>query len=213
MFTGIITSIGTVLERIHLGVDMRMCISPQNQSCFCDIVDGESIAINGVCLSVEKHATSDFWVYVSQQTLRVTNLMAISQGDKVNLERALRVGDRLGGHYVTGHVDGVGILESIVPCGKSQELVISYPNELAKELVQKGSVALDGISLTINTLTDSTFTVNIIPETQENTTVVTWFAGRHVHLETDILAKYVRRNLAGKTSQINEDFLRSYGFL
>ncbi|MBQ7456372.1 MAG: riboflavin synthase [Desulfovibrio sp.] len=212
MFTGIIASLGIVQKVTPLGADMRLSICPTVDEAFTNIVDGESIAVNGLCLTVEKHAHTTFSVYASKQTLARSTLQTMRQGTCVNLERALRLCDRLGGHLVTGHVDCLATIQRIRAQGESKEITLTFPSQHAKEIVEKGSVALDGISLTVNSVENTTFTVNIIPETVKNTTAKDWTQGRTLHLETDILAKYVAKHCQQPTASLTQDFLARHGF-
>ena len=184
---------------------------------------GESIAVNGVCLTVEQgqeHADyAVFSAYASAESLRKTNLGQLISGSNVNLERALALGDRLGGHIVSGHIDAVATIRSIAAEGESRRITLEFPAELAAEVVTKGSVTLDGISLTINDCDEFSLTVNIIPETWHVTTASGWKQGSSVNMETDILGKYVRRCLSlsgtAKTPQksdISLELLRANGF-
>jgi riboflavin synthase len=198
MFTGIITDIGTVLGIEDRG-DRRVRIGTGFDP--AGIALGASIACSGVCLTVvDKGGPAGegwFAVDVSAETLSKTALGQWQPGARVNLERALKVGDELGGHIVTGHVDGVGTIVSIVPEGDSRRFRFAAPRALAGYLAPKGSVALDGASLTVNEVIDSAddvvFGVNIIPHTQEWTTFGTAQAGQRVNIEIDVLARYVKR--------------------
>jgi riboflavin synthase len=187
-----------------------------------DIAIGESIAVNGVCLTVESGSAGVFTAYASAETLRHTTIGALKPGDRVNLERALAVGDRLGGHMVSGHVDCVAKILFIRQEGDSRCIRLNFPPVFAMEIISKGSVALDGISLTVNDCKDEYLEVNVIPETWRVTTVGGWQTGTCVNLETDIIGKYVRHMLrpylprqnfddTGK-SGIDMNFLRESGF-
>jgi len=198
MFTGIITDIGQVRS-----VERRGDIRVQIQTAFdTDSIDiGASIACSGPCLTVVDKGGDWFAVDVSTETMACTALDAWRQGSRVNLERSLRVGDELGGHIVTGHVDGVGVITSLEPEGGSLRIRVRMPAELAPFVAAKGAIALDGISLTVNeVLSDPVdgpvFGINIIPHTQEKTTLGQAAVGMRVNLEIDILARYISR-LAG----------------
>lgn len=195
MFTGLVRATGHIARLAASGSECRLTIRPDAD--FPGIVDGESIAVNGTCLSVEHHEGSVFSVYASAETMGRTSLGLLAPGDLVNLERALAVGDRLGGHIVSGHVDCLARVESITAAGDSLVCRFSFPAEFAPEVVAKGSVALDGISLTVNECGRDFLTVNIIPDTQQRTTMRLWKPGRAVNMETDILGKYVHHLLAG----------------
>ena len=196
MFTGLITSRACVLEVRSQGTDRRLKLAAENQAAFAEIEDGESIAVNGACLTVEAHSGNTFLLYASAETLAKTALRQLTLNSRPNLERALCLGDRLGGHLVTGHVDCVATVLKKARTGLSVCFTISYPKTLARQIVAKGSVALDGISLTINSVGPDYLTVNVIPETFSHTTVADWQEGSLINLETDILGKYVQRSLA-----------------
>ncbi len=194
MFTGIITDIGEVLE-IETRGDTRFRIGTAYDM---DTVElGASIACSGACLTViEKSAGGNrgwFDVEASAETLTHTKLGTCKQGSRLNLERALKVGDELGGHIVSGHVDGVGALVSREPEGDSWRLVFEAPLDLMPFIAPKGSITIDGISLTVNEVDERTFGVNIIPHTQQETTLGDLAPGDPVNLEIDMLARYVAR--------------------
>ena len=224
MFTGIIQGQGVIERLTRQAGQCRLTIAPRFD--FPDIVDGESIAVNGTCLSVEHHEGSVFSLYASRETMNRTTLGKLHEGSLVNLERALAVGDRLGGHIVAGHVDCLATVESITRSGDSLVCRLGFPEAFGPEVVPKGSVALDGISLTINECGRDFLTVNIIPDTQERTTMRLWRPGVSVNMETDIIGKYVRRQLPGSrdgasgsakgaaasSAGITRDFLLGNGF-
>ncbi len=195
MFTGIIQGQGEILHIERGGSDCRFRIRPLFS--IENVIDGESIAVNGACLSVERHTAADFVMFASAETLARTTLGLLKNGDLVNLERALAVGDRLGGHIVSGHVDCVATVGAIGRAGRSVQCRILFPGERAGEVIPKGSVALDGISLTINACGDDFLEVNIIPDTQKRTTMSLWKVGSRINMETDIIGKYVRRMVSG----------------
>ena len=190
MFTGIIEEVGTVGE---IG-DHRLII--RAGKVLEDQKMGDSIAINGACLTVVAHDPSSFSVDLSPETLGRTSLGSLVQGHKVNLERPLAVSDRLGGHIVQGHVDATGRITSSRTEGNSQILRVRYPNRLRPYIVEKGFIAVDGISLTVVQKGTSTFTLSVIPYTLENTNLQEKGPGDRVNLETDIVAKYVESLLA-----------------
>ena len=196
MFTGIITDIGRIEEARSAG-DLRLRIGCAYDMASVDL--GASIACSGVCLTVVDKGEGWFAVDVSGETLSRTPPDMWSAGARLNLERALRVGDELGGHIVTGHVDGVGEVEGVAEIGGSTRLAIIAGGEVALYIAAKGSVALDGVSLTVNeveTLTDGVrFTVNIIPHTAGQTTFGSIAPGRKVNIEIDVLARYLGRML------------------
>jgi riboflavin synthase len=219
MFTGIIQTTGVVSGLEKKGPEIRMKISLE--STFQNLSRGESIAVNGVCLTVEDFGRDWFYVYASSQTMKITNLGSLKHGHKVNLERALSLGDRLGGHLVSGHVDCLGKIISIEKAGESIIYTISFPEQYSRQVIDKGSVALDGISLTVIECGSDFLIVNIIPATQKETTVSDWTKGSRVNMETDLIGKYVEKMLGsavtGKSDQkpesrITGDFLREHGF-
>lgn len=215
MFTGLVIGMGEVTRIVPGLQESRFTFRPLFPAPAW--VKGESIAVNGACLSVERFDHTSFTAYASQETLRLTNLSALSAGSRVNLERALALGDRLGGHMVSGHVDGLAELESVQKAGSSRILRVRFPEEFSPQVIAKGSVALDGVSLTVNHCGPGFLEVNVIPETQEATTVGTWTAGRQLNFETDMIAKYVERMLgpwrgSAPESRLTMDFLRDHGF-
>jgi len=194
MFTGIITDIGRITGVEHRG-DRRLRIATAYDTASIDM--GASISCSGVCLTVVDRGSDWFAVEVSAETLSRT-AGDWSEGTPLNLERALRVGDELGGHIVTGHVDGVGIVTEVTPEGDSTRIVIEAPASLAPYIAAKGSVALDGISLTVNEVSDQPdgavrFGLNVIPHTQQMTTWGDVAPGRQVNIEIDVLARYLGR--------------------
>ncbi|MFO7718539.1 MAG: riboflavin synthase [Desulfohalobium sp.] len=220
MFTGLILGRGTLAATDKKGDESRLRIRPDFS--LSDYQYGESIAVNGVCLTVEAFGRDWFTVYASGETLRRSNLGDLRSGDKVNLERALAVGQRLGGHFVSGHVDCLARVDTIATAGQSTEYTIRFPQQWGRYVVEKGSICLDGISLTVNTCTAQTLTVNIIPTTQQETTVASWRRGSVVNMEVDIIGKYVQKMLAPWNDQapqentpsdgLSYDFLREHGF-
>ncbi|RMF90974.1 MAG: riboflavin synthase, partial [Nitrospinota bacterium] len=177
---------------------------------------GESIAVNGVCLTVVDCATASFQVEVSPETLRRTNLGALRVGDGVNLERALRLGDRLGGHYVTGHIDGTGTVTHKVAEGNALNYTIRTGSEILRYIVAKGSIAVDGISLTVVSVGEASFSVTIIPHTARMTTLGKKGPGDTVNIECDLLGKYVEkflRNGRREAEGISRSFLAEHGYL
>ncbi len=194
MFTGIITDIGTVVGIERRG-DLRVRIATRYDTATIDL--GASIACSGVCLTVVDKGADWFAVDVSGETVSRTAQDQWSEGLRFNLERALKLGDELGGHIVTGHVDGVGEIASVEADGDSQRVVIAAPRELAPYLAAKGSITVDGISLTVNDVADTAdgvrFGLNVIPHTAAMTTLDTIAPGRAVNLEIDVLARYLGR--------------------
>lgn len=190
MFTGIITDIGTV-RAVRKAGDTRFEITTAYDLGTVDM--GASIACNGCCLTVIEKGPDWFAIQASAETLSKTTLGDWGQGTRINLERALKIGDELGGHIVSGHVDGLGEIVSITPEGDSQRFRFRVPNELARFIAPKGSVAIDGTSLTVNEVEGNVFGVNIIPHTQAVTTWGTMRVGQRVNIEIDMLARYVAR--------------------
>jgi len=198
MFSGIVEDIGALqaLEKKDKGVLLKIGVRKIDAG---ELDLGESVAVNGVCLTVVSAGDGSFSVDASHETLSRTNLSSLRTGSGVNLERSLRVGDRMGGHIVTGHVDGVGVVQSITPVGESKVFSFSIPESLAKYVVEKGSVAVDGVSLTVNSVKDTEFSVNIIPYTLRETIFSEFRRGRKVNIECDIIGKYVEKMLSGAT--------------
>ncbi len=189
MFTGLIEALGTVREQTATGAGRRLVIA--ERAIAGELRLGESVAVNGVCLTVVAHDAETFAFEAGPETLTRTNLGALSAGDRVNLERSLRVGDRLGGHFVQGHVDGVGRVERHLRQGEWLSVWFSCAGELAAHMVSKGSVAVDGVSLTLVDVEANGFSVALIPHTLEHTTLGYKVPGAAVNLETDVLAKCV----------------------
>jgi riboflavin synthase len=190
MFTGIITDIGTIRSVTRAG-DTRFEIVTSYDLATVDL--GASIACNGCCLTVIEKGKDWFAIQASAETLSKTTLGQWTQGTRINLERALKIGDELGGHIVSGHVDGLGEILSITPEGGSQRFSFRVPDALARFIAPKGSVAIDGTSLTVNEVEGNKFGVNIIPHTQAVTTWGTMVEGQRVNIEIDMLARYVAR--------------------
>ena len=197
MFTGIITDIGRV-DQVEPAGDTKFVIASSYDS--ASIVIGASICCSGVCLTVIDKAPGWFSVTASAETLDCTNLADWAVGSSINLERALKVGDELGGHIVSGHVDGVVEISGVVADGDSLRFQFSLPDDLAPYIAPKGSVCLNGVSLTVNEVNEDGFGINIIPHTQEMTTFGVAKAGDRVNLEIDVLARYVDR-LAQSSAQ------------
>ncbi|MBM3275475.1 MAG: riboflavin synthase [Candidatus Sericytochromatia bacterium] len=186
MFTGLIQALGTLASRQGGRLTIRADFAP-------DLAIGESVAINGVCLTVVSRTTTDFAVDVSPTTFALTSAGSWQPGDKLNLERALALGDRLGGHIVSGHVDGVGKLLRKEPLGNSTKLWFEISAALAATCIPLGSIAVDGVSLTLNEVEGKSFSVTIIPQTARKTTLGSLSPGAAINLETDVIGKYVQR--------------------
>jgi riboflavin synthase len=207
VFTGLVTDIGTV-RRITPGAVTDVWIDSHYPG---DFAHGESIACDGVCLTVVEFKGPSFRLQATPETLRRSTLSRWAVGTRVNLERALRLGDRLGGHWVQGHVDGVGQVLGAHEEGGSKVLRIAFPDTLAPFFVEKGSVCVDGVSLTITRVDAKSFSVMLIPQTQVATTLGQKHAGDDVNLEADVIGKYVARML-GLRGGLTEAQLRAAGF-
>lgn len=216
MFTGLVLGRGRVEAVEARGKESRLALRPLFD--LRDVVLGESIAVNGACLTVESWQSGVFTAYASAETLSRTNLGRLKTGSAVNLERALAMGDRLGGHMVSGHVDCLATVDEVRPAGQSSRYVLRFGPEAGALVVPKGSVALDGISLTVNDCGPDFLSVNIIPVTQRETTIGQWAPGYEANMECDLIGKYVQRMLAphleagGKPSGITPEFLAKHGF-
>ncbi len=221
MFTGIIHGQGEITTLRSSGSEMRLAV--RTFFALDNVRIGESIAVNGVCLTVESGTNQTFTAYASAETMQCTNLGLLHIGGRVNLERALAVGDRLGGHIVSGHVDCLAKVASIEHVGQSRCIRITFPSQYAPEILAKGSVTLDGISLTVNACGSTFLEVNVIPETWAVTTVGQWSVGSTVNLETDIIGKYVRHMLkpwhndtsvnTENSQTVTEALLQEHGFI
>jgi riboflavin synthase len=192
MFTGIVQGVGTVRAIEPRGGDVTLVFDTGSVS-LAGIELGGSIAVNGVCLTATRFDTASFAADVSRETLSLTTLGDRVVGTRVNLEKALLAGQALGGHYVTGHVDGVGRLLSRHDDGRSVRMEFQVPADLARYVARKGSICIDGVSLTVNGATGDRFDVNLVPHTLEVTTLGDLRAGSRVNLEVDIIARYVER--------------------
>lgn len=200
MFTGIIEDRGTVTGIKRRSKESSLTIRA-NRIDVREMVMGESISVNGTCLTVTSLGGDTFTVDASRETLSRTNLGKLRVGSAVNLERSLRVGDRMGGHMVSGHVDGVGKVKSKKKRGGSVEFRFTAPEQVMKYIVEKGSVAIDGVSLTVNAVEGGEFTVNIIPYTLAETTFGALRAGKPVNIECDMIGKYVEKLMTGKRDE------------
>jgi len=211
MFTGIVRAKGTITAMRKQGGDVRMTVSSQGLP-WSDYEVGESIAVSGVCLTAVALHADGFDTDVSTETLAVTALSKIGEGSSVNLEPAMAVGERLGGHIVSGHVDCVGKVVSLHSDARSIRLAIEIPQEYARYVAKKGSVCVDGVSLTINEVSGNTFNVNIIPHTTEVTTIGEYAPGTIVNIEVDLLARYLERLLGADGDGISLEFLKANGY-
>ncbi len=210
MFTGIVEGLGKVKRLTMKGADAVLEIEAALD--LNDIALGDSIAVNGACLTVTARNKNIFTADVSAETLDKTNLKRLHTGDKVNLEKSLRAGGYLGGHFVLGHIDATGRILSQTQKSGSLILAVEIDDRLSRYIVEKGSVAIDGISLTVNKLEKGRFYVNIILHTADKTTIVMKKEGDWVNIETDILGKYVEKLLQTPRG-IDNDFLEQHGFL
>jgi riboflavin synthase len=214
LFTGIITAVGEIESMQARGGDVRVVIAcPQLRP--DRFAEGESICVSGVCLTALDITAESFAADVSRETLTVTALSRWAPGHRVNLEPSLAVGDRLGGHLVTGHVDGVGELRSRHDDARSVRMTVGVPAGIARYIARKGSVAVDGTSLTVNAAAGDSFDVNIIPHTASSTTLGTLAAGDPVNIEVDLMARYAERLLTADRADgggIDIEFLRKNGY-
>ncbi|MES2182002.1 MAG: riboflavin synthase [Pseudomonadota bacterium] len=192
MFTGIIQTVGQIERTSAMGEDVQLSISCAGLGMH-DVVIGDSIAVNGVCLTAISLSDAHFEAHVSKETLSVTVGLNHASPAPVNLEKALRLSDRLGGHLVSGHVDGVGEVVHFEPLGDCWKLDIRAPRAISKYIAIKGSICINGVSLTVNTVQKDVFSMNLIPHTLENTTLQFLQAGSRVNLEVDQIARYVER--------------------
>jgi len=215
MFTGIIQAVGRIAQKQDMGSDARLYVQTGKLD-ISSLELGDSIAVNGVCLTAVTLPGDGFWADVSGETLTHTTLGELVVGSKVNLEKALTPQMHLGGHIVSGHVDGVGSITQCYDDGRSSRLQIRAPNELAKYIAQKGSICVNGISLTVNSVQGAEFTINIVPHTLAMTNLDKVKVGQRVNLEVDIIARYLERLLLGDAaaadSGISEVFLQRHGF-
>ena len=190
MFTGIVQAVGRVADLKSSGVTAVVTIDAAGLD-LADVAIGDSIACNGVCLTVTSLVTKGFTLDVSQETLRVT--AGFTVGGRINLEMAMRLSDRLGGHLVSGHVDGPGIVTAVKPVDANHEIIVRFPAELGRYIARKGSIAINGVSLTVNVVTVDSFSVNLIPHTLAVTNLGDLKQGDKVNLEIDLVARYVER--------------------
>lgn len=215
MFTGIIQAVGKVVQLEAFNHDARIHIRTTDLGLNTTQL-GDSIAVNGVCLTATELTTDGFWADISGESLQKTTLGGLRVGNAVNLEKALTLQTPLGGHLVSGHVDGVGIITKLAVAGRSTQLFLHAPNELLKYIAAKGSICIDGISLTVNTIQQNEFTVNIVPHTLKNTTLFHATSGQQVNLEVDVIARYLERLLSGQTdtaaTKLTANFLQQHGF-
>ena len=213
MFTGIIKTKGEVAALDKRGGDVRLSIRSHGL-CFADFEIGESIAVNGVCLTAVALSDHGFETDVSVETLQVTALGELGLGSEVNLEPSLALGERLGGHLVSGHVDCLGTVVSRQADARSVRLGIELPADYARYVAKKGSVTIDGVSLTINEVSGNRFEVNIIPHTAEVTISGSYTVGTMVNIEVDLVARYIERLLGREDDDgVSMDFLKANGYV
>lgn len=194
MFTGIIEAVGHIKKIEPVGGDMRLYVDVGTLD-MDDVQLGDSIAVNGVCLTAIEFDNKYFAADVSNETINLTSLKGLDIGSEVNLEKALLPTTRLGGHLVSGHVDGLGEVLSIKDESRSIKLIIKAPEELKHYIAMKGSICIDGTSLTVNKITDAEFEINIVPHTQQQTIIKNYKPGTKVNLEVDLIARYLERLL------------------
>jgi len=219
MFTGIINATGTIADIQPHGNDIRLRVNTGELD-LSDVAIGDSIAVNGVCLTATSLRSHSFWADVSKESLMLTSLAQLTTGAEVNLEKALTLSTRLGGHLVSGHVDGLGEIIEQYDEGRSTRFWLKAPNHLAKYISEKGSICIDGTSLTVNEVDGAKFKLNIVPHTIQKTVIKHYHIGRQVNLEVDVIARYLERLLLGdkaaqesSSSAINEAFLAENGFI
>lgn len=217
MFTGLVAELGSVEKLAQQGNSFHLTVAAQKV--MQNLKIGDSVAVNGVCLTVVRLGDASFTADVMPETVRLTNIGLLHAGDRVNLERTLRLCDGLDGHIVSGHVEGLGVIASRRPDGIAMVVTITTPPELLKYIIKKGSIAIDGISLTVTEVTETSFSVSLIPHTAKETTLGFKDVGDRVNLETDIIAKYVERMLGfnkkekQQTSLLDKDMLFENGFM
>jgi riboflavin synthase len=211
VFSGLVKGIGRVASRTNTGADSRFVI--ELGSAIGPLAVGGSIAVNGVCLTAVAVGRGGFTADVSAATLAVTTLGRLAAGASVNLEPPLKAGDPLDGHIVTGHVDGVGEVISVEPTGGSKRVVVAVPAALSRYIASKGSVAVDGVSLTVNAVGTDDFEVNVIPHTQAMTVIGEYARGTAVNIEVDMLARYLERLVrSDERGGVDLAFLRKHGY-
>jgi riboflavin synthase len=211
MFTGIIKAKGTISAMEKRGGDVRLRVTAAGLP-WSDYADGDSISVNGVCLTAVHLLDDGFDTDVSVETLDVTALGGLAKGSEVNLEPSISLGERLGGHLVSGHVDCTGKVVSRSADARSIRLTIEVPKDYARYVAKKGSVCIDGVSLTVNEVSGNTFELNIIPHTAEVTIIDGYAAGTVVNVEVDLLARYLERLLSADGDGITLDFLKAHGY-
>jgi riboflavin synthase len=219
MFTGIVEAVGRIEAVQPTGGDLRLQVSVGGLD-LADVRVGDSIAVSGVCLTVVEVGPAGFAADVSRETMSRTSLAEARPGSAVNLEKALTLSQRLGGHLVSGHVDGLGIVRERRDDGRSVRLRVEVPRELAKYVAEKGSITVDGVSLTVNRVDGAMMELNIVPHTLQQTTLAELRPGRRVNLEVDLIARYVERLLLGDRAAepstgpgLSRELLVEHGFV
>ncbi|MEM1142845.1 MAG: riboflavin synthase [Pseudomonadota bacterium] len=217
MFTGIVEAVGTVAALERGTGDARLYVRTGKLP-MTDVALGDSIATNGVCLTVVALPGDGFWADVSNETLRLTTLGNLSIGSPVNLEKSLTPESRLGGHIVSGHVDGLGEIVDLTQDARSWVAIVRAPDALARYIAHKGSICIDGTSLTVNTVSGAEFSLNIIPQTMAETIFGNYKVGSSVNLEVDVIARYLERLLQGDKASdpattLSRSFLAANGYL
>ncbi|KIL48836.1 riboflavin synthase [Jeotgalibacillus alimentarius] len=211
MFTGLIEEVGTV-HNLQKGKN-SMILTIDCTKVIEDAKIGDSIAINGVCLTVTERSGKQFSVDVMPETMKSTTLHELKKGSKVNLERAMAAGGRFGGHFVSGHVDGTGTIQSMKKEENAIYIYIQVPSDLMKYFMMKGSVAVDGTSLTVFDVTKNAFMISLIPQTADDTIIASKSPGSKVNIECDMIAKYVQNLIQPEQKGIDESYLRENGFM
>lgn len=218
MFTGIVEAVGTILAITPKGEDVTIKVDAGKLD-MSDVHLGDSIATNGVCLTVVEFDQRSYSADLSLETLKRTGFSQYQVGESVNLEKAMLPSTRFGGHIVSGHVDDVGVIIDRQSVGRAMEYWIEVPSHLARYIAEKGSVTIDGISLTVNDVRKNAFKITIVPHTSQETTVNSFVVGRKVNLEVDVIARYLERLITGKAeeeetpaSRVTMDLLQKNGF-
>ena len=212
MFSGIVKGLGRVIESTERGGDRRLIIGTAGVD-LGEVVSGDSIAVNGVCLTAIEPGGDAFKADVSAETLGRTTLAGVRVDDVVNLEASLRLGEVISGHLVYGHVDGVGEVVDVQRAARSIALTIAIPEPLSRYVAVKGSITVDGVSLTINAVSSDRFTVNVIPHTREVTVISGYHQGSPVNIEVDMIARYLERLLSAGTESLSLETLKRHGFI
>jgi riboflavin synthase len=218
MFTGIIEAKGTIKSLVNHGDDIRLTVETGKLD-MADVALGDSIATNGVCLTVVDFGKNYYSVDVSAETIKYTGFANYASGSEVNLEKAMRADTRFGGHIVSGHVDGVGEILSVIDHQRYVEIWVKAPDDLAKYIAHKGSITVDGVSLTVNDVKGAAFMLWLIPHTLQETVIGSYVKGTKINLEVDLIARYLERLMLGdkaadqEKQDISMSFLAEHGYL